>query len=91
MALPQIIEGTTEEIFSLLQGGAFAGRKARIIFEAEEDFTDALPDPPNTVQDTAHLEQLLLAGIASPAREMNDDDWKELHRRAQARIKGTVS
>ncbi|HZP80489.1 MAG TPA: hypothetical protein VFB21_02510 [Chthonomonadaceae bacterium] len=89
MAQPQIIEGTTEEIVTLLQGGAFAGRKARIIFEPdEEDFTDNLPDPPTAVRDAAHLEQLLLEGLASPAREMTEADWQELHRRAQSRIKG---
>ena len=81
-----VIEGTTEEIVTLLQGGAFAGRKARVIFEPEgEDFTDNFPDPPNTVRDAAHLEQLLLEGLASPAREMTEADWQELHQRAQRR------
>ena len=92
MAQPQVIEGTTEEIVTVLQGGAFAGRKARVIFEPdEEDFADNLPDPPNTVRDAAHLEQLLLEGLASPAREMTDADWQELHRRAQSRFAAKVS
>jgi hypothetical protein len=92
MAQPQVIEGTTEEIVTLLQGGAFAGRKAKVIIEpAEEDFTEDLPDPPNTVRDAAHLEQLLLDGLASPAREMTEADWQELHRRAEMRMARKVS
>ena len=74
---------------TLLQGGAFAGRRARLIFERdEEDFTDNLPDPPDTVRDAAHAEQLLVQGLASPSREMTEADWQELHRRAQVRIAG---
>ncbi len=89
MAQPEVIEGTTEEIMTLLQAGAFAGRKARVIIEPdEEDFTANLPDPPNTVRDAAHLEQLLLEGLASPAREMTEADWQELKRRAQSRLEG---
>lgn len=92
MAQPQVIEGTTEEIITLLQGGTFAGRKAKVIIDADEaDFTDGLPDPPNSVRDAAHLEQLLLDGLASPAREMTETDWQELHRRAQSRMASKVS
>ena len=87
MAHQQVIEGTSEEIATLLQGGAFAGRKMRVIIE-NEDFTDHLPDPPNTVRDAAHLEQLLLEGLATPAREMTEVDWQELHRRSRSRIGG---
>ncbi len=76
----------------LLQGGTFAGRKTQVIFEPKEaDFTDNLPDPPNTMRDAVRLEQLLLEGLESPAREMTEADWQELHRRAQSRIEGKVS
>ncbi len=34
MTQPQVIEGTTEEIIALLQGGAFVGRRARASFIA---------------------------------------------------------
>jgi len=92
MGQPQVIEGTSEEIATLLQGGTFAGRKMRVIVEPDEqDFSDELPDPPSTVRDAAHLEQLLLDGLASPAREMTDADWQELHRRAKSRLAGEVS
>lgn len=57
MAQTQVIEGTTEEIAALLQAGDFAGQKLRIIVEsAEEDFSDTLPDPQNSIRDEAHLE-----------------------------------
>lgn len=92
MAKPHVIEGTTEEIVKLLQDGAFAGRKARVIFEPdEEDFTNKLPDPPNAISEPGHLEQLLLEGLASPAREMTAADWQELQQRAQSRIESNVS
>ena len=89
MAHAQVIEGTSEEIVTLLQAGTFAGQKMRVIIEPdEEDFTDDLPDPPDTVRDADHLEQLLLEGLASPASPMTEADWQELHNRAQSRIKG---
>ena len=92
MAPSQVIEGTTEEIVLLLQSAAFSGRRARVILEPdEEDFTANHPEPPNPVRDVAHLEQLLLEGLASPSREMTESDWQELHRRAQERIEGNVS
>jgi len=37
MAQSQVIEGTSEEIVALLQAGAFAGRKLRVIVETEEE------------------------------------------------------
>ena len=64
MAQTQVIERTTEEITALLQAGAFAGQKLRVIVEPEEeDFSDILPDPPTSIRDGAHLEQLLLEGM----------------------------
>ena len=57
MAQTQVIEGTTGEIAALLQAGDFAGQKLRVIVEsAEEDFSDTLPDPQNSIRDEAHLE-----------------------------------
>jgi hypothetical protein len=87
MAQPQVIEGTTEEITILLQTGAFVGRKLRVIVEPEDDdFTDGLPDPPNTIRDQAHLEQLLLEGLNSgPAAPMTDTDWEDIRREVRAR------
>jgi hypothetical protein len=88
MAEPQVIEGTSEEIATLLQGGAFAGLKLRVIIEPdEEDFTDDLPDPPNTVRDAAHLEQLLHEGLQSgPATPMTEADWEDIRREVQSRV-----
>ena len=87
MAQTQVIEGTTEEIAALLQAGAFAGQKLRVIVEAEEeDFTDTLPDPLNSIQDAAHLEQLLLQGLNSgPAVPMKEAEWEDIRREVHAR------
>ena len=92
MSMPQVIEGTGEEIAAVLNGSAFAGRKMRVVIEPEEaDFTDNLPDPPNTVRDAEHLNQLLLDGLRSPSRELSEADWQELHSRAHSRIAGKSS
>ena len=78
MAQTQVIEGTTEEIAALLQAGAFAGQKMRVIIEPDEkDFTNDLPAPPNTVRDAAHLEQLLLDGLVSCSRGHGRDVGSE--------------
>jgi hypothetical protein len=90
MVQAQVIEGTSEEIAALLQAGAFAGQKLRVIVESEEeDFTEDLPTPANTVRDAAHLEQLLLEGLASPVHEVTEETWEakrqEVRRRHEAR------
>lgn len=90
MAQSQIVEGTSEEIAALLQAGAFAGQKLRVIVQMEEEgFTEDLPAPPNTVRDAAHLEHLLLEGLASPAHEVTEETWEakrqEVRRRHAAR------
>jgi hypothetical protein len=87
MAQTQVIEGTTEEIAALLQTGAFAGQKLRVTVETEEaDFTDTLPDPPNSIRDAAHLEQLLLEGLNSgPAVPMTETEWEDIRREVHAR------
>jgi hypothetical protein len=89
MAQSQVMEGTTEEITTLLHSGVFAGRRVRVIVEPDgEDYTNILVDPPNTVRDGTHMEELLVQGLSSPKREMTDADWNELKRRAYQRIEG---
>ncbi|MBV9851334.1 MAG: hypothetical protein JO250_16815 [Armatimonadetes bacterium] len=89
VAQAQIIEGTSEEITALLQEGAFAGQRLRVIVEPEteeEDFTADLPAPPNTIRDAAHLEQLLLEGIRSgPATPMTAQDWQDIRQEVRDR------
>ncbi len=97
MAELQIFEGTTEDIAKLLQNGAFAGSKLKLIVNPapiektmeeieEEDFSDSLPDPPNTVRDKAHLEELLLEGINSPMHEVTDQEWVDMRREVRERL-----
>ena len=86
MAQPQVIEGTSEEISKLLQSGAFAGQTLRVIVDPdEEDLSENLPDPPNTIRDAAHLEELLLAGIASPKHEVTEETWEHIRQEVRKR------
>jgi len=87
MTQTQVIEGTSEEITALLQSGAFAGQKLRVTVETEEeDLTDTLPDPPNSIRDDIHLEQLLLEGLKSgPAVPMTETEWEDIRREVHAR------
>ena len=87
--MPQIFEGTVEELIG--RRNEFAGMRLKVFAmpEAEtkepEDWSEFLPDPPNTVRDQAHLEALLLEGINSPKELMTAQDWieirQEVHRR----------
>ncbi len=87
VAQAQIIEGTSEEITTLLQQGAFAGQKLRVIVEPEEDvdLSAVVPASPFTVHDKAHLLELLQKGLNSSFSQITDETWeqrrREIHRR----------
>ena len=87
MSNQQVLEGTAEEIIALLQGGAFADRQLRVFVvpQEHEDFSDSLPNPPYTVRDQAHLEQLLLAGIVSPKHEVTEETWEQIRQEVRSR------
>jgi len=80
----QIIEGTTEEVTALLSR-AYAGRKVRAFVEPEENLTDDLPPQPDTLRDAAHLEQMLLEGLASPTHKVTEETWDEIRREVRQR------
>jgi hypothetical protein len=91
MARRQVIEGTSEEIATALQSGAFAGRRMRVIIEPDEmDYSDQLADPVDSVHDMAQLKSRLLEGLSSPAHEMTDALWQDLHKRATERNSGAA-
>ncbi len=91
VAHAQIIEGTSEEITILLQEGAFAGQKLRVIIEPDdnEDLAAGLPTPPFAVRDKAHLLELLQEGLTGPFQKVTEEVWEqrrqEIHRRHAAR------
>lgn len=91
VAQAQIIEGTSEEISVLLQEGAFAGQKLRVIVEPEddEDLSAGLPPPPFAIRDRAHLLELLREGLKGPFHKFTDESMEairqEVHRRHAAR------
>lgn len=87
MPHPRIIEGTSEEIAVLLQEGTFAGRRLRLIVDPEkENLGDDLPAPPDAVRDQAHIETLLLEGIASGKEEVTEQEWVDLRREVRERL-----
>ena len=95
MALPQVMdatettrvyEGTPEDILAVLQSNTFVGQRMQLIVSPQEDLSENLPDPPNTVRDEAHLKELLAEGIASPKREMTAQDWIDIDHAVEARL-----
>ena len=87
LAHAQIIEGTSEEIRTLLQNGVFAGQKLRVIIEpGEEEFAADLPNPPFTVQGREHLLALLREGIHSPAQPFTDETLEQMKQEVRTRI-----
>jgi hypothetical protein len=88
MANPQVIDGTSEQLRLLLDSGAFAGQRLRLIVDPERE--DAAPNvavPPGAITDVSHVEELLLAGIRSgDADEMTASDWEELHSRLRSAV-----
>ncbi|HZO90380.1 MAG TPA: hypothetical protein VFB38_18790 [Chthonomonadaceae bacterium] len=49
----------------------------------EETLKGAAPERPSEIRDQDHLEELLLAGLNSPKREMTKQDWAALHQAAR--------
>ena len=88
VAHAQVIEGTSEEISLLLQRGAFAGRKLRVIVEPEddEDLAAEIPAPPLAVQSREHLLGLLREGVNSPASKLTDETLEQMRQEVRARI-----
>lgn len=89
MTLPQIFEGTVDELID--RRDEFAGKRLQVFAlpeaEAEEpeDWSELLPDPPTTVRDLAHLQALLAEGLNSPSEPVTDQDWIEIRREVRQR------
>ena len=84
MALPQVLQGTWEELS--VHAALLGTRRLTLVIPAEDE-TEAKPlRQPEEVKTTERLEELLLSSLASPSREMTTDDWAERIRRAETRI-----
>ncbi len=83
MAQPLFI-GTLEEL--LERKDEFAGMRLQVYATPEEDIDAELPIPPLTIRDKAHLEELLLAGVASPKEPVTDQEWDDLRREVRQRL-----
>jgi len=94
MPLERVIEGTDEELATILQTGVLAGRHLRLIVDQEtEDLTAGLPDPPFAVKDQDHLIKLLSAGIesldAGNGIEVSASYWNDLRHELKGRAERT--
>jgi len=80
----RVIDGTDEELATLLQGGSLAGHKLRLIVDPEfdEDDLSQLPGPPSvSVQSREHLVELLRAGMQGTPEAVTPETWRRLHDR----------
>ncbi len=95
-----LFEGTKEDVINYLTkySGDAPNERFKVFMEPDdaltedpEDLCPDLPDSPNAIRDKAHLEELLAAGLASPASRVTKEDWasirQEVHRRYEERNK----
>ena len=83
MAQPLFV-GTVEELLERKE--EFAGMRLQVYATPEEELDAELPAPPLTIRDKAHLEELLLAGVASPKESLTDQEWSDLRREVRERL-----
>jgi hypothetical protein len=81
MSQARIIDGTDDEIASLLQTGTLAGHRLRLIVDPEpdEDLSECLPTPPNSVRNHEHLLELLREGMQGTPEPVTKETWRRLH------------
>ena len=89
-----LFEGTKEDIINYLTkySGEAPNGRFKVFIEPEpalpedpEDLCPNLPDSPNAIRDKAHLEELLAAGLASPATRVTKESWAFVRQEAQRR------
>ncbi|MEO7715836.1 MAG: hypothetical protein ABIY70_06530 [Capsulimonas sp.] len=81
--MTRILEGTGAEIAELLTQ-SFFGQKLRVYVD-DDAAVASVPTPPGTIQDQAHLEELLLQGYKGQTHSVTDDIWDQLHARIESR------
>jgi|SRR5579872_6884085 len=94
MAEPQLLEGT--EAHPLFEGTIeelldrkqeFSGMRLQVYaVPEEEELPEDFPDPPTTVRDRAHLEELLREGLTSPKENVTDQEWVQLRQEVRERL-----
>jgi hypothetical protein len=83
MAQPLFV-GTVEEL--LERKDEFSGMQLQVYATPEAESDEELPTPALTIRDKAHLEELLLAGVASPKEPVTDQEWSDLRREVRERL-----
>jgi len=81
MSQARIIDGTDIELTSLLQSGTLAGHRLRLIVDPEpdEDFSEGLPTPPNSVRSREHLIELLREGMQGTPEPVTKETWRYIN------------
>jgi hypothetical protein len=75
--MSKILEGTWEEIKSY--DAELAGRTVRLIIDPDDGANDEARLPPNSIESTDQLEEMLLQSLRSaPSTPMTADDWREV-------------
>ena len=74
----RLFVGTVEEFVERKE--EFAGKRLEVFETMDDRSTEGPSTPPHTIRDAAHLEELLLAGIASPKEEVTEQEWVDLRR-----------
>lgn len=81
----QVVAGTAQEIAQYLQSADLGDEQLTLLVPVK-DYSDFFPNPPVTIRDQAHLEELLLEGLESgEATPMTCQDWAEIRAEVRAR------
>ncbi len=89
MTQARMIEGTTEEVTRQMQQ-SYAGQNLRVFIEPEseeaEDLAAALPAPPDTIRDKAHLVELLQEGMQGEPEPIRQEEWSEIRKEVRSKL-----
>ena len=89
MVASPLFEGTLEELYR--RRDEFAGiRLAVFAAPVKETENETTLRRPEEVKTPERLVEMIMDGLASPAREMTATDWNELKRRAAERTNGAT-
>jgi hypothetical protein len=81
----QVVAGTAQEIAQYLQSADLGDEQLTLLVPVK-DYSDFFPNPPVTIRDKAHLEELLLEGLCSSDEEVTEQDWIDIRREVRERL-----
>jgi hypothetical protein len=81
----QVVVGTAQEIAQYLQSADLGDEQLTLLVPVK-DYSDFFPNPPVTIRDKVHLEELLLEGLCSSDEEVTEQDWIDIRREVRERL-----